>query len=73
MGAMADAAGMRDTAIEVRQLADLLIELERKPVVVTEEEIARWSAEIGDAQIDRTISEPTEDGHSLNSQTMGMV
>jgi hypothetical protein len=73
MGTMTDAAGIHETAKEVGRLADLLTELERNPVAVAEEEIARWSTEISGAQIDRTLAEPAENSPSLDSQMMGMV
>ena len=61
MGTYMPAAKMREVAREIGQLAGLLEELEREPIIVTEEEMARWVIEITAKQVDQAIAQSKSD------------
>jgi|GEM_PF-3327218 len=77
-GTYMSSAGMREIADEVKKMADLLAELERDPVIVTEEQMNQWAKEVTAMQVDRAIQEASERDPQLDCQTgsvptMGMM
>jgi len=71
-GTYMSSGGMREIADEVKKMADLLAELERDPVIVTEEQMNQWAKEVTAMQVDRAIQEASERDPQLDP-TMGMM
>ena len=72
MGVYMSVDGVKEIAGEAEQLVKLLSELEKEPIIVSEEEMAQWAKEIASTRLEQEIADASEQDQKLDP-TMGMM